>query len=301
MTSLVSCQDWLSMDPYTSDDTQTVFENETKAEIFVEGCYRGLINSDFYYQMGEGDGVTHASEDGGTNNSKYNICNYLYDAKTPITLTGVYNEQYGAIEQTNIAIKEISKMPETKKRNQILGEALSLRAFSYLNLIRVYGDVPARWVPMEDITDKNEALYPKRVSRDTIYDHIVADLQKAVDYIPWYAECGYPTPERISKQAACALLARTALYAAGYSLRWNLETNDESTLKVERRPDNARVLALYQIADKACKDVIDHGANSLVQGDATTSGFQKLWYNHCQRNFSTTNPEIGRASCRERV
>ena len=48
MTSLVSCQDWLSMDPYTSDDTQTVFENETKAEIFVEGCYRGLINSDFY-------------------------------------------------------------------------------------------------------------------------------------------------------------------------------------------------------------------------------------------------------------
>lgn len=292
MTSLVSCQDWLSMDPYTSDDTQTVFESESKAEIFVEGCYRGLINSDFYYQMGEGDCVTHASEDGGTNNSKYNICNYLYDATTPITLTGVYNEQYGTIEQANIAIKQLNNMPETKKRNQILGEALSIRAFSYLNLIRIYGDVPARWVPMEDIKDKDEALYPKRVSRDTIYDHIVADLQKAVDYIPWYAECGYPTPERISKQAANALLARTAMYAAGYSLRWNLETNDESTLKVERRPDNARVLALYEIADKACKDVIDHGANSLVKGDATTSGYQKLWYNHCQRNFSTTNPEM---------
>ncbi len=287
-----SCSDWLNMEPYTSDDTETVFKNESKAEIFVEGCYRGAINTEFYYQMGMGDGVMHSSEDGSTNNSKYNICNYKYDATTPTTLTGVYNEQYSTIEQANVAIKKLSDMTESTKRNQLLGEALSLRAFSYLNLIRIYGDVPARWIPMEDISDKNEALYPKRVQRDTIYDHIIADLQKAAEYVPWYSESGYTTPERFSKQAVYALLARTALYAGGYSLRWNLETNDENTMQVKRRDDAARVKELYGIADKACKAVIDKGENSLTQGADKMSGYEYFWYNHCQRNFKATNSEM---------
>lgn len=292
LVGLTSCQDWLSMDPYTSDDTETVFENESKAEIFVEGCYRGIINKDFYYQMGMGDGVMYSSEDGSTNNSKYNICNYFYDSTTPNTLTGVYNEQYGAIEQANIAIKQLQAMPETAKRNQLLGEALSIRAFSYLNLIRIYGDVPARWIPMDDIKDKNEALYPKRVSRDSIYDHIISDLQLAVKDIPWYSTSGFTTPERISKQAAYALLARTALYAGGYSLRWDLKTNDEKTLKVKRRDDADRVKKLYEIADEACKAVIDKGENKLVQNQDDMSGYEYLWYNYCQRNFSATNSEM---------
>ena len=241
---LTSCNDWLDMEAYKSDDTEFAFQNETNADLFVQGCYRGIVPGDFYYQMGMGDGVMHSCEDGTTNNSKYNICNYKYDATTPTTLTGVYNEEYGAIEQANIAIKKLSEMAESDKRNSMLGEALCLRAFGYLNLIRVYGDVPARWLPMDDISDKNEALYPKRTSRDVIYDKIIADLQQAVDYLPWFSESGYATTERFTKQAAYALLARTALYAGGYSLRWNLETNDVNTMQVKRRDDAERVKEL---------------------------------------------------------
>lgn len=289
---MTSCNDWLDMNAYTSDDTEFAFENETNADLFVQGCYRGIVPGDFYYQMGMGDGVMHSSEDGSTNNSKYNICNYKYDATTPTTLTGVYNEEYGAIEQANIAIKKLGAMTESAKRNSLLGEALCLRAFSYLNLIRVYGDVPARWVPMEDITDQNEALYPKRTSRDEIYDKIIADLQQAVDYLPWFSESGYATTERFTKQAAYALLARTALYAGGYSLRWNLETNDVNTMKVKRRDDAARVKELYQIADNACKAIIDKGENSLVKATADKSGYENLWYNFDQRNLTSVNSEM---------
>ena len=89
-----------------------------------------------------------------------------------------------------------------------------------------------------------------------------------------------------------ALLARVALYAGGYSLRWNLETNDPATLKVSRRSDEARVRELYQIADKACSDIIEHGQNSLVQAEGGMSGFQNLWYNYCQRKFTSLNKEI---------
>ena len=286
---LTSCNDWLDMEAYKSDDTEFAFQNETNADLFVQGCYRGIVPGDFYYQMGMGDGVMHSCEDGTTNNSKYNICNYKYDATTPTTLTGVYNEEYGAIEQANIAIKKLSEMAESDKRNSMLGEALCLRAFGYLNLIRVYGDVPARWLPMDDISDKNEALYPKRTSRDVIYDKIIADLQQAVDYLPWFSESGYATTERFTKQAAYALLARTALYAGGYSLRWNLETNDVNTMQVKRRDDAERVKELYQIADNACKAVINKGENYLVKAANGKSGYENLWYNFDQRNLTAVN------------
>lgn len=290
---LTSCSDWLEMEAYTSDDIETTFSDEVRADKFVQGCYRGLIHNEMYYQLGMGETVMHSCEDGSTNNSKYMICNYKFDALIPATVTTIYKEQYRIIEATNIAISNLNKMPETNKRNQLLGEAICIRAFCYLNLIRIYGDVPAVYTPLEEMDPNDEnTFYPKRSARDDIYDRVISEVQTAINWLPWFEESDYPTPERITKQGAYALLARLALYAGGYSLRWNLETNDPSTLKMARRDDVSRIKELYQIADDACFQIINHGTNSLVQAHENMSGFQYLWYNHCQRNFAVTNSEI---------
>lgn len=292
-TSMTSCSDWLEMEAYTSDDIETTFSDEVRADKFVQGCYRGLIHNEMYYQLGMGETVMHSCEDGSTNNSKYMMCNYKFDALIPATVTTIYKEQYRIIEATNIAISNLSKMPETEKRNQLLGEVICIRAFCYLNLIRIYGDVPAVYTPLEEMDPNDEnTFYPKRSSRDEIYDKVISEVQSVIDWLPWFEESDYQTPERITKQGAYALLARLALYAGGYSLRWNLETNDPATLKMARRDDATRVKELYQIADNACFQIINHGSNSLVQAHEDMSGFQYLWYNHCQRNFSATNTEI---------
>lgn len=292
-TSMTSCSDWLEMEAYTSDDIETTFSDEVRADKFVQGCYRGLIHNEMYYLLGMGETVMHSCEDGSTNNSKYMMCNYKFDALIPATVTTIYKEQYRIIEATNIAISNLSKMPETEKRNQLLGEAICIRAFCYLNLIRIYGDVPAVYTPLEEMDPNDEnTFYPKRSSRDEIYDKVISEVQSVIDWLPWFEESDYQTPERITKQGAYALLARLALYAGGYSLRWNLETNDPATLKMARRDDATRVKELYQIADNACFQIINHGSNSLVQAHEDMSGFQYLWYNHCQRNFAATNTEI---------
>lgn len=292
-TSMTSCSDWLEMEAYTSDDIETTFSDEVRADKFVQGCYRGLIHNEMYYQLGMGETVMHSCEDGSTNNSKYMMCNYKFDALIPATVTTIYKEQYRIIEATNIAISNLNKMPETEKRNQLLGEAICIRAFCYLNLIRIYGDVPAVYTPLEEMDPNDEnTFYPKRSSRDEIYDKVISEVQSVIDWLPWFEESDYQTPERITKQGAYALLARLALYAGGYSLRWNLETNDPATLKMARRDDATRVKELYQIADNACFQIINHGSNSLVQAHEDMSGFQYLWYNHCQRNFAATNIEI---------
>ena len=292
-TSMTSCSDWLEMEAYTSDDIETTFSDEVRADKFVQGCYRGLIHNEMFYQLGMGETVMHSCEDGSTNNSKYMMCNYKFDALIPATVTTIYKEQYRIIEATNIAISNLSKMPETEKRNQLLGEAICIRAFCYLNLIRIYGDVPAVYTPLEEMDPNDEnTFYPKRSSRDEIYDKVISEVQSVIDWLPWFEESDYQTPERITKQGAYALLARLALYAGGYSLRWNLETNDPATLKMARRDDATRVKELYQIADNACFQIINHGSNSLVKAHEDMSGFQYLWYNHCQRNFAATNTEI---------
>lgn len=289
--STTSCSDWLDMKSYTSDDVDYIFENEAKADLFIQGCYRGLIHKEMFYNLGMGETVVHTAEDGFS--SKYKACNYDFDPLAPTTVTTIFKEMYRIIESTNTAISRLNKMPETTKRNQLLGEAMAIRAFCYHNLIRIYGDVPSVFIPLEDMNPNDEnRFYPKRSPRDGIYDQIISDLQTSVKWLPWYEESGYPSTERLTKQGAYALLARIALYAGGYSLRWNLETNDPSTLKMARRDDAARVKELYQIADDACVQIIKHGTNSLIQGKDGMSGFQYLWYNHCQRKFAETEKEM---------
>ncbi|UFH32859.1 RagB/SusD family nutrient uptake outer membrane protein [Chryseobacterium sp. C-71] len=285
--SVTSCsEDFLDQPSTNTSDTESVFQSLETADIYVQGCYRGIVPTEMYYQLGAGDTVVHSAEDGTTNNSKYNICNYFYDAKTPYTLTGVYSVMYASIERTNIAISGLSKLPESTKRNALLAEVKALRAFCYYNLIRVYGDVPAVWVPLveADPNDPN-TLYPKRSSRDGIYDRIIADMQETVNDLPTTG-----TTERLKKASGNALLARIALYAAGYSLRWDLNTGAAGTMS--RRPDNARVQQLYQIADAAAAAVINGGTNTLVQAQGGKSGFEAMWFNFCQRKYGVSDPEM---------
>jgi hypothetical protein len=287
-----SCSDdFLDQPAYNSLDTESVFKSLDTAEMFVQGCYRGIVPTEMYYQLGAGDTVIHSSEDGSTNNSKYNICNYQFDAYTPNTVTGIYAAMYAVIERTNIAVSGLSKMEASAKRDALLAEVKAIRAFCYYNLIRVYGDVPSVFKPLDEM-DPNDpsTLYPKRTSRDEIYDRIIGDLQESVANIPTFAQSGYATTERLTKQSVNALLARIALYAAGYSLRWDLNTG--SGAMMSRRSDNNRVQQLYQIADNACAAIINGGTNSLVQAQSGKSGFEALWFNFCQRKFGVTNPEI---------
>lgn len=144
-----------------------------------------------------------------------------------------------------------------------MGEALAIRAYAYWNIVRYYGDVPYTNVPTADLTTFSSS----RVSRDIIYDNCIEDLQRAIELLPWKSEGMVATPERFTKNSAYGILARVALYAAGYSLRWDLNTvpYTQSSLKIAQRSDAARIKELYQIAADACKAVITKGENKLLE------------------------------------
>ena len=287
---LTSCEDTLDLPSYTKDDTDFAFRDEHNADIFVQGIYGGLAYEEFYRQANTGEMTTMAAEDA-FEGQKHYVSNYAYDPTVPYVFGTTYTEGYKRIEACNLALYRMRQMEQTPKIKALIAETVVLRAFVYFNLIRLFGDVPFNTEPLE-IRDMyaEDVMYPTRYDRDKIYDFIIDEMVATMDDLPWQSEAGYT--ERITRNSAAGILARICLHAAGWSLRWNLETNDPATLHMGRRDDEARIREIYKIADDALASVISRNENSLIQSDNTMSGFQKLFYNFDQRQFGEISQEM---------
>ena len=161
---------------------------------------------------------------------------------------------YRGIERCNICIASIPNSPvyetgsaeEIEKMDRMLGEALTLRALFYYELIRNWGDVPFRNRSAETEEDFN---LPK-TDRDIIYDQLIEDLKRASDLVPWRSKL--IADERITKGAVKGLLARVALNRGGYSLR--------VSGGMQRGANHQQY---YQIARDAAWEIMQSGEHAL--------------------------------------
>ena len=193
------------------------------------------------------------------------------------TNNNAYAKFYEGIERANLAIKGIRQYGNIENNpdmRHLLGEALTLRAVIYNDLIKGGGDVPARFEP---ITSEN--LYLPRTNRDQIYKQLLADLEEAEDYCYWANENAITkSTERVSKDFVKGLRARLALYAGGYGLRGDgFRRSKDADLAPEK---------MYQIAKEECEEVIEHGSSKLgtfkenfvkLCQDNVTAGGESLW------------------------
>lgn len=290
-----SCSDFLDLPSEKDFDSSTIFEDPGKVEMALLGAYTSTFNAELFYQFGMGTDECISTE--GETNSKNQVSNYVYSPATSPNST--YTSMYAGVEQANILIKniplmEVSDEATRKKLDGLLGEAYAIRASNMLNIVRYFGDVPYPTIPVVDMPSFSSS----RVSRDSIYDGCVDDLQKAISLLPWKGESGLPV-ERISKNTAYGLLARVALYAAGYSLRWDLQSYSAASVKLAQRADQNRIQQLYQIARDACKAVVDRGENDLVSyetifRDLLTKKYNKeSMYEYGQKGGDRNETRIG--------
>ncbi len=125
---------------------------------------------------------------------------------------------YNVIAQTNLVLEKvpgITPMDATRK-NQILGEAKFLRAWSYFYLVRLYGDVPLITQPQSSTSPD---FYPTRASSEDVYKLIIQDLKEAEEAgLPWLDQSG-----RVSRAAAKSLLSKVYLTMAGFPLNKGAE------------------------------------------------------------------------------
>lgn len=272
----------------SSMDSSLIFSQYEMAEAAVMGIhqsfgetnsYRGRylpyygINSDVEWINGlEASGIN----DGGKNDlATYNAQPSNSQMNTD---NNAYAKFYEGIERANKAIEGIrayGNYENNPDMAHLLGEALTLRAVIYLDLIKGWGDVPARF---SSIT--SETMYLPRADRDEIYKQLLADLLEAENYVYWPNESNITqTTERVSKAFVKALRARIALYAGGYSQR-------ADGIRLSNDPDLDRT-AMYTIVRDECLDVIAQYPNlaslpfkdnftNLCQ-DVVTAGQESIW------------------------
>lgn len=272
----------------SSMDSSLIFSQYEMAEAAVMGIhqsfgetnsYRGRylpyygINSDVEWINGlEASGIN----DGGKNDlATYNAQPSNSQMNTD---NNAYAKFYEGIERANKAIEGIrayGNYENNPDMAHLLGEALTLRAVIYLDLIKGWGDVPARF---SSIT--SETMYLPRADRDEIYKQLLADLLEAENYAYWPNESNITqTTERVSKAFVKALRARIALYAGGYSQR-------ADGIRLSNDPDLDRT-AMYTIVRDECLDVIAQYPNlaslpfkdnftNLCQ-DVVTAGQESIW------------------------
>lgn len=265
-----ACKGFLDEGPQAASSEEAVFSNQNTALQAVLGVYNRLAgdnafgnNLSLVYPFDTDEMIGFLS--GAATDAQRAINNYSVNAGNT-SLAPTFNRLYNGIERANVCIYNIPKMPmyssgtEAQKRDlgRLHGEALALRALFYAELIKLWGDVPATYVPATQLASYD---LPK-TDRDVIYDHILEDLRLAAELVPWRGEPGIGMDERMTKGGIKALRARIALFRGGYSLR-------RETRQMERRSD---YLAYYAIARDECAEIMQRSDIHRLNPD-----FQSIW------------------------
>jgi hypothetical protein len=286
-----SCEKFLDTESPSSFDSATVFSNYDLVEGTIFGItetfcevnsYRGRFlpwygfNTDveWYNTYKPGDGKSDiAGYQCEPNNSQLNLSN------------GPFPLMYMGIERANLVIeglREYGKVEENADMAYLLGEALTLRAMIYYDLIKAWGDVPARFTSLT-----SETIYAAKESRDVIFKQILADLEEAIPYIPYPGTTAATSrTDRVNKLFAEGLYARIALLASGYAIRPDdgmVGTGDLGTIRLSNDSELSKA-TLYPKALAYLKDAINSGTASLA------NDFEDYWYRQNNMDNLTAGP-----------
>lgn len=236
-----SCEDYLEVSSPSVVDADFVFSNTRTARAALDGAYEAWRNvaqnavfgDGFFYaadvagsdierhpEMFSNQPGRHYPESfyqNGTYAGQYGLTSYLKDDGS-----AYYNKLYSLISKANAVITNMENAANFEEiinggqspLGQMYAEAVALRATAYRELCKYYGDVP--------YVGAYGVIPGGLVSRDSIYDVCIADLQKVeplmyeVGSIP---EVAPANKNYFSKTYVQGLIGRICLDAAGYQTR----------------------------------------------------------------------------------
>lgn len=283
--AFTSCDDILDAPNQSTADASLVFSSTTSAEQAVMGILQSFAETNSYrgryiVYYGTNTDMEWYNTAENTGDDKAKLSNY-----SPNTNNGQMNNEtnawakfYEGIERANMCIQGLEEYGNMNNADfrQLLGEAITLRAVYYCDLIKAWGDVPARFAPIT-----TETTYLPKTDRDSIYARLIfEDLPRAAELTQWpNASAKTRTTERVSKTFVKALRSRLALYAGGYSQR------NDGTIRLSNDP-RLSPEAMYQVVKEECLDIINNSPNQLGEFEDTfrklcqddvTAGGETIW------------------------
>ena len=211
--AFAACESFLDTESFTKKNTSNFPTTEDEAEQMITGIYATM--NDLMR-----DPEAHpfmifdiASDDrlggGSTSNKGSQSMDRLLNNKIS-WLESLWEARYAGIYRANNALETLDNIEvwsDEKNKSRLQAETHFLRAFFYLDLIQIFGEVPLK------LSTEPENL-PKS-SAEEVYAQIGYDLEQAITLFP-----ADPFPQygngHASKWSAEALMARVFLFYTGF-------------------------------------------------------------------------------------
>ena len=199
----VSCDDFLDTVPHDALSPETTWKTEADAEKFMIGCYSGWMD----------DGVALYADCGSDIGFSYHLhegWKYIGNGGMSAGVSEVWDfYNFNTIRNCNDFLTNIEKVAFTDaaKKNNMIGQVKTIRAWQYFEKNWYYGGVP--------IIDSYETAAEAQVPRNTeeeVKQFIYKELDEAIPML----NSGAVEAGTINQGVALAIKMRSALYYGDY-------------------------------------------------------------------------------------
>ncbi|HEX4682681.1 MAG TPA: RagB/SusD family nutrient uptake outer membrane protein [Gemmatimonadaceae bacterium] len=207
--TVAGCSSVLDVSPYDRVPAGQEIVDASTAQAALNGAYAELESASLYGLDIEllGDLPSDNGQWGGTYQFLGDVARNVISADNP-EVTGMWSALYREIDRDNMVLAHVPQLTgvSTETSNEIMGEAYFLRALSYHDLVKFWGDVP---MPLTPVVVASDASKYTRVPAAQVYAQILSDLDNAGKMIT------NTSNTRIASVAAVnALRARVLFYRA---------------------------------------------------------------------------------------
>lgn len=258
--SLLSCNDFLNVEPPSSYGEDFVFSQKTEISRALNGVYASILVDNLYGRAYQRTFILNSDVDMQmyTNNVSTSNSYARFDCDDRGSdINSYWQASYKAIEDANRLLYGVERSHLYDENDaeimQWIGEAKCIRAMVYHDLVVLFGDIPFTFEPSSTLDD---SFVISVMSREEVQKKLIEDLQSIAESMTSSATT---TVERASKEFAWSLIARIALTAGGYSLHPNID--NPKSYGAMKRPNDYQ--EYYRIAKDYTEKVIISNSHSL--------------------------------------
>lgn len=231
---MTSCDDFLNTPSQSAISASGFYKTPSDIDRALTGVYGSLKPfSKYWFAMSElrSDNmfeITEQKQNEYADCSQFNTSGLLNDN----IVANCWLDHYVLIAAANMMLDSIGHVPFEKEsvRTQYCAEARFLRALSYFDLVRFYGRVP---VSLHSLSSSEAFNLPQSEDYEVYRNAIIPDLKYAIENLAVTATDyqGTRRPERVTRNAAKALLGKVYMQMAGYPLYAETQDSAKALLK----------------------------------------------------------------------
>lgn len=268
-TMASGCSDFLDLTPRNKIPGETVLSDPNGVTAFLANLYYNAPIEDFVYFPrvgfnGRGNTGFLALSHYGMEavHSEWAHWN-LYAANA----NSWWVKGYTLNRNINVLIEAIPDLAiSDTEKDALLGEALFLRAYTYLALARRYGGVPIILENQEYTSEFETLRVPRSTERET-WDLILETCDQAIALLPESRSSAGESKRRATSWAAYGLKSRAALHAASVAKYWQQAplSGEAVTLGLVGGLTGGDATRYYEACISASEAIINSGQFSLFR------------------------------------